>query len=147
MCLRLSAVVFRLDVVALYVVYPSSSTAWLCTSMKSGAGLPSLNRGCACMRRHLASRPRIAPPPSKSLTLTSYPHLTRKHSAREEAIAIEMVKNLREKVSWCQREHPVTHYYDCADIVGKYLKLVKVRRKQGGRERGRKGNEIRACDG
>lgn len=47
--------------------------------------------------------------------------------AREEAIAIEMVKNLREKVAWCQREHPVTHYYDCAEIVGKYLKLVKVR--------------------
>jgi hypothetical protein len=45
-----------------------------------------------------------------------------------------MVKNLREKVSWCQREHPVTHYYDCADIVGKYLKLVKVREKEGGRE-------------
>ena len=42
-----------------------------------------------------------------------------------------MVKNLREKVSWCQREHPVTHYYDCADIVGKYLKLVKVREKKG----------------
>lgn len=37
-----------------------------------------------------------------------------------------MVKNLREKVSWCQREHPVTHYYDCAEIVEKYLKLVKV---------------------
>jgi len=47
-----------------------------------------------------------------------------------------MVKNLREKVSWCQREHPVTHYYDCADIVGKYLKLVKVREKKGGREGG-----------
>lgn len=64
-------------------------------------------------------------------------HHTPKHpnnSAREEAIAIEMVKNLREKVSWCQREHPVTHYYDCADIVGKYLKLVKVRKKEGGRE-------------
>jgi len=45
-----------------------------------------------------------------------------------------MVKNLREKVSWCQREHPVTHYYDCADIVGKYLKLVKVLVKEGGRE-------------
>jgi hypothetical protein len=38
-----------------------------------------------------------------------------------------MVKNLREKVAWCQRSHPVTHYYDCADIVQKYLKLVKVR--------------------
>ncbi len=37
-----------------------------------------------------------------------------------------MVKNLREKVAWCQRAHPVTHYYDCADIVQKYLKLVKV---------------------
>ncbi|GAB5032658.1 Hypothetical protein NocV09_01001060 [Nannochloropsis oceanica] len=49
----------------------------------------------------------------------------REARAREEAIAIEMVKNLREKVSWCQREHPVTHYYDCADIVGQYLKLVK----------------------
>lgn len=48
------------------------------------------------------------------------------HRAREEAIAIEMVKNLREKVAWCQRSHPVTHYYDCADIVQKYLKLVKV---------------------
>lgn len=49
------------------------------------------------------------------------------NSAREEAIAIEMVKNLREQVAWCQRKHPVTHYYDCAEIVGKYLKLVKVR--------------------
>ncbi len=53
------------------------------------------------------------------------------NSAREEAIAIEMVKNLREKVAWCQREHPVTHYYDCAEIVGKYLTLVKVRRTLG----------------
>ncbi|EKU22702.1 hypothetical protein NSK_003884 [Nannochloropsis salina CCMP1776] len=49
----------------------------------------------------------------------------REARAREEAIAIEMVKNLRDQVSWCQRKHPVTHYYDCAELVGKYLKLVR----------------------
>lgn len=54
-----------------------------------------------------------------------------------------MVKNLREKVSWCQREHPVTHYYDCADIVGQYLKLVKVRRMEGRRAKRRKGENKR----
>lgn len=42
---------------------------------------------------------------------------------------MEMVKNLREQVAWCQRRHPVTHYYDCAGIVEKYLKLVKVGRR------------------
>ena len=71
-------------------------------------------------------------PPLRDHSLLPLTHtLLANDSAREEAIAIEMVKNLREKVSWCQREHPVTHYYDCADIVGKYLKLVKVRRKRG----------------
>lgn len=55
--------------------------------------------------------------------ITTNPHIR----AREEAIAIEMVKNLRDQVSWCQRKHPVTHYYDCAELVGKYLKLVRVR--------------------
>lgn len=92
------------------------------------AGLVSFpKRGC---------RWRLLPPAAVILHPFTHPliHHTPKHknSAREEAIAIEMVKNLREKVSWCQREHPVTHYYDCADIVGKYLKLVKVREKEGG---------------
>lgn len=51
--------------------------------------------------------------------------------AREEAIAIETLKNLREKVSWCQRANPVTHYYKCADIVGKYMELIRVSTVQG----------------
>lgn len=106
----------------------TSGCGCLCASMAS-AWWPALKPGCL----------RVASPSPSPLQFTH--SFTREHtkiSAREEAIAIEMVKNLREKVSWCQREHPVTHYYDCADIVGKYLKLVKVREKEEGRE-GREG--------
>jgi hypothetical protein len=69
------------------------------------------------------TRPVVSPSPFPNRPNPTQPN----NRAREEAIAIEMVKNLREKVAWCQRAHPVTHYYDCADIVQKYLKLVKVR--------------------
>jgi hypothetical protein len=97
--------------------------------------------------------------------------------AREEAIAIEIAKNLRDQVRsgcvfhagalvhaeawwreawhshigtkascsqpsrrrracvhvcvlqvmWCQRKNPVTHYYACAEIVEKYMKIINVR--------------------
>lgn len=46
--------------------------------------------------------------------------------AREEAIAIETCKILREKVQWCYRANPVTHYYACADVVSNYMKLIRV---------------------
>jgi len=46
--------------------------------------------------------------------------------AREEAIAIEMMKQLQEKIRNCQRANPVTHYYKCAELAETYLKFAKV---------------------